>query len=76
MALAGAQPQFPGDSSSMDLSEDAPPFEMLTPPAQDQMALPLDSNVDPSLSDMQMPPALNERNQSAGREAGEALKTE
>jgi protein TBF1 len=80
MALAGAPPQFPGDRSSMELSEDAPPFEMLTPPAQDQMALPLlDSNVDPNLSDKQMPPApneRNERNQSAGREVGETLKTE
>ena len=62
MALAGAPPQPSGDPGSMDLPDDAPSFEMLTPPTQDQTALPLlDSNVDPSLSDMQMPSAAEER---------------
>jgi protein TBF1 len=77
MALAGAPPQFPGDSVSMDLAEDAPSFEMLTPPTQDQMALSLlDSNVDPSLSDMQMPSAPDEKNQASEQEAAETFKTE
>src|SRR5256885_5350456 len=72
MALAGAPPQFPGDRSSRDLSEDAPPFEMLTPPPQDQMTL--NSNVDPSLADMQIPPAPDE-SQVAEQEAEQRMKT-
>jgi hypothetical protein len=77
MALAGAPAQYAGEAGSPDLPEDAPPFEMLTPPTQDQMSPPLqDSNVDPNLSDMQMPSAPDERNQPSEYEAAETLKTD
>jgi protein TBF1 len=77
MALAGAPAQYSGEPGSMDLPEDAPSFEMLTPPNQDQMSLPLlDSNVDPNLSDMQMPSAPDQRNQTSEHKAAETLKTD
>lgn len=77
MALAGAPSQYSGDAGSMELPEEGPSFEMLTPPTPDQMALPLlDSNVDPSLSDMQMSSTPSERNTAAESETAETLKTE
>ena len=77
MALAGAPSQFPGDPGNMELPQDAPPFEMLTPPNHDQIALSLlDANVDPSLSDLQMPSVSDGRNRSAEQEATGTLKTE
>lgn len=77
MALAGAPPQFQGEAASTDSPEDAPSFEMLTPPAQDQMPLPLlDSDVDPSLPGMQTSTVPDERNQAGEQEAAVLLKTE
>jgi hypothetical protein len=77
MALAGAPAQYAGEPGSPELPEDAPPFEMLTPPTQDRTSPPLqDSNVDPNLSDMQMPSAPDERNQASEYESPERLKTD
>ena len=60
MALAGAQPQFPGDPNAIDLPGDPTQYQMMDPPSPEQMSMDsainsnINSNLDPKLSDMQL----------------------